>query len=763
MMSIPPQAPIRRHPTNPRIRNYTPRKKCGEFPKFIGTNKWKWMFRIGIIITFIFYISILIVLMIVSSQMMKDFQDQEEYNTMMDDSSIHDRFDTNIPTQQQQQQQQYIWELCDPLHTTNINLKKNPCDYYFFHNATITTTNTNTTPSTIPFVFHINNTFSMTRYLCRDISIPAFSNMTLSSSELLKACGDEQNDSTIHIRIHKMQPSSWMIPSRLFEFPPLDMSTSLSSAQYANRTLPPPPLQNPPPISPISVRFGRRPPTQLFPDCDIPCYHDGEPISDRYVDVMDGTGSTTWTISFSMEGPQYWSSLYIQPDGWKEDRFWSTTSYQSEVPLPYYDNVSFHIWHNDFVPYNTGIHGGLFMAFNCASKNYREQIVMDMIHHHFRVDAVSSCLHNADPPNGMNNELGDKISIMKQYLFYLAFENQCEDDYITEKLWGAYEAGTIPIYYGAPNVKDHVPNHSLIHVNDYNTTYDLVQHVLAVMNDRQMYESYHKWRTQPIPEHFHTKYDFTTTHSTCRTCRWAYARVYGVGWNHTTQSLRPLHIGLSRQACLSSIFPSSSNNQAYPLNYLVQHPFVEEWYDADGTFLHIAPTIVSDESIDTSTECSHPVTDANRMIDIDHGVLQRTLYNHDGVVDMIIRESAEAATVDERKMSLQPVTLRLHFPLLRPPVQLRNIRPGVWHVQNEKSRFTILFATSFSSSDDIAVTEHTEIAYNIVMIPPIRVRVIVEDVDTFHKGANDTENFFGKLLTDDFFNPIQISVGIPVA
>lgn len=46
-----------------------------------------------------------------------------------------------------------------------------------------------------------------------------------------------------------------------------------------------------------------------------------------------------------------------------------------------------------------------------------------------RVDSVSSCLHNADKPTGVD----DKESIMRQYLFYLAFENQCEDDYISEK------------------------------------------------------------------------------------------------------------------------------------------------------------------------------------------------------------------------------------------------------------------------------------------------------------------------------------------
>jgi len=38
---------------------------------------------------------------------------------------------------------------------------------------------------------------------------------------------------------------------------------------------------------------------------------------------------------------------------------------------------------------------------------------------------------------------------------------------------------------------------------------------------------------------------------------------------------------------------------------------------------------------------------------------------------------------------------------------------------------------------------------------PLQLRVIVEDVDTFHKGADQEENYFGKLMADSFFRPLE--------
>ena len=38
---------------------------------------------------------------------------------------------------------------------------------------------------------------------------------------------------------------------------------------------------------------------------------------------------------------------------------------------------------------------------------------------------------------------------------------------------------------------------------------------------------------------------------------------------------------------------------------------------------------------------------------------------------------------------------------------------------------------------------------------PMRIRIVTEDVDTFHTDAADAENYFGSVMMDDFYNPVE--------
>lgn len=56
----------------------------------------------------------------------------------------------------------------------------------------------------------------------------------------------------------------------------------------------------------------------------------------------------------------------------------------------------------------------------------------------------------------------DKMAVLKQYRFAIAYENSLETGYITEKLWDCFAAGVVPIYWGAPNITDVVPSDCFI-------------------------------------------------------------------------------------------------------------------------------------------------------------------------------------------------------------------------------------------------------------------------------------------------------------
>lgn len=73
-------------------------------------------------------------------------------------------------------------------------------------------------------------------------------------------------------------------------------------------------------------------------------------------------------------------------------------------------------------------------------------------------------------------------------------------------------------------------------------------------------------------------------------------------------------------------------------------------------------------------------------------------------------------------------------------------------LQNAVSRITIL--TSWEAA--VSSPEHNMI--DITMEPSFdvsRVRIIVEDVDTFHKDADKIASYFGMFMAKDFWSPME--------
>jgi hypothetical protein len=61
----------------------------------------------------------------------------------------------------------------------------------------------------------------------------------------------------------------------------------------------------------------------------------------------------------------------------------------------------------------------------------------------------------------------EKVSTLSNYRFALCFENTAFPGYVTEKIFDCFAAGCIPIYLGAPDIKDLVPACSFIDARDF--------------------------------------------------------------------------------------------------------------------------------------------------------------------------------------------------------------------------------------------------------------------------------------------------------
>lgn len=83
---------------------------------------------------------------------------------------------------------------------------------------------------------------------------------------------------------------------------------------------------------------------------------------------------------------------------------------------------------------------------------------------------------------------------MSHYKFVLAIENTFRDSYVTEKLFYAFDAGSVPIYFGAPNVLELVPPNSIIVGDSFKSMAHLATYVKQLAENPVKYAEFHAWR-----------------------------------------------------------------------------------------------------------------------------------------------------------------------------------------------------------------------------------------------------------------------------
>jgi hypothetical protein len=67
----------------------------------------------------------------------------------------------------------------------------------------------------------------------------------------------------------------------------------------------------------------------------------------------------------------------------------------------------------------------------------------------------------------------EKVPTLSNYQFALCFENTAFPGYVTEKIFDCFAAGCIPIYLGAPDIRDLVPPGSFIDARDFHDFADM--------------------------------------------------------------------------------------------------------------------------------------------------------------------------------------------------------------------------------------------------------------------------------------------------
>ena len=135
-----------------------------------------------------------------------------------------------------------------------------------------------------------------------------------------------------------------------------------------------------------------------------------------------------------------------------------------------------------------------YVQSSCDTPSMRDDWVEELMKH-IAVDSYGSCLNNKPLPESLAGseqfENTEYYGLLAKYKFVIAVENAVCDDYVTEKLWRTLMVGAVPIYLGAPNIDDFLPNElSAVLVKNFDSAKEVAEFVLSLHNNDAQYVRY---------------------------------------------------------------------------------------------------------------------------------------------------------------------------------------------------------------------------------------------------------------------------------
>ena len=369
-------------------------------------------------------------------------------------------------------------------------------------------------------------------------------------------------------------------------------------------------------------------------DCDVPCRFTMDTCMDEndndikgptcLPDISDWTvQGTDFKFRYSMMDPRLNpTSIGISRKGYRDNQFYATRSFQSEIPLTTFDWEHYGEMNtpkNDFE--TAGGKGICFIHLEPCSGEIRPGSWTAPLQENFKgnFDYYGPCDFGPKMrPTATTLNLKkyqDRQTIMSQYMFTIVIGHSQNLDMISELVWDALAAGSIPVWHGAPNVREHVPPNSIIVGAEHSNREAMAEHLNQIAESKQMWSEYHSWRdAETATSLIEQKYGFLKPKSSgpyCRMCRWAFATKYAMRWDPVKQIIeRP---AVDRKFCVS---PKDE----------VRSPVDEIWMS------DLTKQQVSGRQICTQSA-------AKQTFAFDDLSITRTVTSHDnGVIDIVIHD-----------------------------------------------------------------------------------------------------------------------------
>lgn len=175
--------------------------------------------------------------------------------------------------------------------------------------------------------------------------------------------------------------------------------------------------------------------------------------------------------------------------------------------------------------------------------NYNRTGLILELQKYIELDSFGTWNHNKDiPESEKETTYGErqmaKIKVMRRYKFCISFENAIDQvqkfyhllthfqyiyhlfkDWVSEKFWQCVAAGSLPIYYGAPNIHDYFPvKHSFINAKSFTDMKELAKYLNYLDKNNTAYDEYFNWKYKPLPQKLFDLQTISFRWNLCRLC-----------------------------------------------------------------------------------------------------------------------------------------------------------------------------------------------------------------------------------------------------
>lgn len=480
-------------------------------------------------------------------------------------------------------------------------------------------------------------------------------------------------------------------------------------------------------------------------ECNVPCQIE-QNLPPKGVRSIDGTN---WKLVVNDADPYQDETAKPELTSFKRDDYYSSMSLRSSVPLSHYSFDLYNLRQTRALDWEKADNAATYLIdSNCNPYGLRRQKWYAAMAAGFTTRSYGKCDHNTDlGPTETIATMEGRLNLSKKNRIHLAFEASGEKDYTTSVVWESLLSGAVPAILGARNANEYLPKGSAILASSFNDWDKYAAHVKNVSETKELWETFHAWRSDEAAlQEFESRFNFTRTTPQCRTCRWAYSKLHGLGWDHQQQQI--VETQIPRTLCFAST------------SHLVVKPFREVWTHGSSALLSPQSTSIEKEVCQTSAQTSVNVVQQGDI------KIDRSVVFHDGVIDMLIHNVEAGQAVPSDVVLQFHVNVRnfdaayFSHPHSMVPTSQRGSMVSSAALQDERSKVTVL------ASWETPIGSPKQGVIEVIVLKAgekmhadetKRIRIISEDTSAIHDKL--TEYFpssFAKQMILDFVDPVEL-------